>query len=164
MDLRDYRLSDLRDQYAIVPQDPLLLSTTIGENIAYGKPGASPAEIERAARFANAHDFIARLPEGYDSQVGERGGMPSGGERQRIALARAFLRDAPILILDEPTSAVDIHTERMIIEALQRLMEGRTTFVITHRLSALEACDVVLRLECGDLVPVPSQLAVAREA
>jgi ATP-binding cassette subfamily B protein len=151
VDLRDYRLTDLREQFALVLQDSVLLSTTVRENIAYGRSRASDAEIEEAARLANAHEFIVRLPDGYQTEVGERGLLLSGGERQRIALARAFLRDAPILILDEPTSAVDVATEAAILEAVQRLMRDRTTFVITHRLSALEGCDLQLVLENGDL-------------
>jgi ATP-binding cassette subfamily B protein len=133
VDLRDYRLADLRAQFAIVLQQPLLFSTTIADNIAYARPHASEADIVAAARAANAHDFIAALPNGYATQVGDRGMKLSGGERQRIALARAFLKDAPILILDEPTSSVDVKTEAVILEALERLMQGRTVFLVTHR-------------------------------
>ena len=152
VDLRDYRLTDLRDQFAIVLQEPVLFSTSIAENIAYGRPGASDLEIMRAARAAGAHEFIARLPHGYATPVGERGMQLSGGERQRVALARAFLKDAPLLILDEPTSSVDAQTEAAILEAMERLMRGRTALIITHRASALEVCDVQLRLERGRLV------------
>jgi ATP-binding cassette subfamily B protein len=152
VDLRDYRLADLRNQFAIVLQDTVLFSTTVAENIAYARPGASDAEIVAAAHAANAHDFITRLPQGYETKVGERGMRLSGGERQRIALARAFLKDAPIVILDEPTSSVDLRTERLIIEALERLMRGRTTFIIAHRLSTLDDCNVRLRVEDGRLV------------
>jgi ATP-binding cassette subfamily B protein len=152
VDLRDYRLADLRDQYAIVLQEPVLFSTSIAENIAYGRPGSSDLDIVHAARAAGAHDFIARLPRGYATPVGERGMQLSGGERQRIALARAFLKDAPLLILDEPTSSVDIKTEATILEAMDRLMRGRTTFLITHRASTLAICDVRVRLERGRLV------------
>ena len=127
----------------------MLFSTTIAENIAYGRPEATREEIVEAARLANAHDFISALPEGYDTQVGERGMRLSGGERQRISLARAFLKDAPILILDEPTSSVDVKTEAVIIEAMDRLMEGRTTFMIAHRLDALAGCDMQIELEKG---------------
>jgi len=147
-DLKDYRLKDLRDQFAFVLQDSVLFSTTIAENIAYARPEATPEQIEAAARAANAHDFILRQAKGYDTEVGERGVMLSGGERQRIALARAFLKDAPILILDEPTSALDTATEAGVLEALERLMKGRTTLMIAHRLSTLEGCDV--RLEIAD--------------
>jgi ATP-binding cassette subfamily B protein len=152
VDLRGYRLADLRRQFALVLQEPVLFSTTIGENIAYGRPEATNTEIEAAARAANAHGFITELPDQYDTQVGERGMRLSGGERQRISLARAFLRDAPILILDEPTSAVDVATEGAIIEALGRLMSGRTTIIITHRFSALRNCERVLRLEHGRII------------
>lgn len=153
VDLRDWRLADLRRQFTIVLQEPVLFSTTIAENIAYGRPDATSAEIEAAARAANAHDFIAALPDGYATQVGERGMMLSGGQRQRIALARAFLKDAPILILDEPTSSVDLQTEAAIIDAMERLMAGRTTFIVAHRLATLAHCDAVYAVEDGRLVP-----------
>jgi ATP-binding cassette subfamily B protein len=148
-DLREYRLADLRNQFAIVLQEPLLFSTSVAENIAYARPEASGDEIIAAARAAGAHDFISDLPDGYDSLVGERGVLLSGGERQRISLARAFLKDAPVLILDEPTSSVDIHTEAAIMEAMHRLMHGRTTFMIAHRLSTLEGCDERIELSAG---------------
>ena len=152
-DLRRWRLDDLRRQFAIVLQEPVLFSTSIAENIAYGRAEASEADIAAAAQAANAHGFIAALPQGYATQVGERGMRLSGGERQRIALARAFLKDAPILILDEPTSSVDLKTEQSIMEALERLMRGRTTFIIAHRLSTLEHCDVVYAVEDRRVVP-----------
>jgi ATP-binding cassette subfamily B protein len=152
VDVRDYHLADVRRQFSIVLQEPMLFSTTIAENIAYALPGASQDAIVEAARAANAHDFIMALPEGYETEVGERGMRLSGGERQRISLARAFLRDAPILILDEPTSSVDVKTEAVIMEAMARLMRGRTTFMIAHRLSTLETCDVRLQVEQGRLV------------
>jgi ATP-binding cassette, subfamily B, bacterial len=151
-DLRDYRLADLRNQFAVVLQEPVLFAASIAENIAYARPGASAEEIVAAAKAANIHDFITRLPQGYDTQVGERGMQLSGGERQRVSLARAFLKDAPLLILDEPTSSVDAATETGIMEALDRLMRGRTTFIIAHRLSTLDGCDVRLKLERGHLV------------
>jgi ATP-binding cassette subfamily B protein len=150
--LRDYKVDDLRNQFAIVLQEPVLFSTSIAENIAYARESASTDEIICAATAANAHDFISRLPDGYDTLVGERGMRLSGGERQRISLARAFLKDAPILILDEPTSSVDTKTEAMIMEAMNRLMEGRTTFMIAHRLSTLDQCDVLVRIERGSIV------------
>jgi ATP-binding cassette subfamily B protein len=153
-DLREYRLADLRDQFAIVLQEPVLFSTSIAENIAYARPGVHEEDIRRAAVSANAHDFIMNLPDGYDTLVGERGMRLSGGERQRIALARAFLKDAPILILDEPTASVDLETERVILEAMERLMHGRTAFMIAHRLSTLENCDVLLTIEDGRCVVV----------
>jgi ATP-binding cassette subfamily B protein len=165
-DLRDYRLADLRNQFAIVLQEPVLFDATLAENIAYARPGAAEAEIVAAARAANAHDFISSLPEGYGTKVGERGVRLSGGERQRVSLARAFLKDAPILILDEPTSAVDVKTEASIMEAMERLMAGRTTFMIAHRLSTLEHCDLVLRIENGRLVSAdtPAQVLAAAGA
>lgn len=149
VDLRDYRLADLRGQFAVVLQDPVLFSTTIGENIAYGRPGASQDEIVAAARAAGIDEFIAGLPLAYDTPVGERGMTLSGGERQRISLARAFLKDAPILILDEPTSAVDVRTEASIIEAMERLMVGRTSFMVAHRLSTLASCTLRLSVQDG---------------
>ncbi len=150
-DLRDLRLSDLRRQFAVVPQDPVLFSTTIAENIAYGDPTAGMDRIAAAARQAAAHDFIMRLPDGYQTRVGERGSRLSGGERQRIAIARAFLVDAPILVLDEPTSAIDTVTEDEILESLERLMRGRTTFMIAHRLGTLREADLVVRVDQGRL-------------
>ena len=161
IDLRDYKLQDLRNQFAFVLQEPVLLSTTIAENIAYGRPEAESEDVVEAAKLAGAHDFIKVLPDGYQSQVGERGMTLSGGERQRIALARAFLKDAPILILDEPTSSVDIKTEGVIIEALERLMHERTTFIISHRLSTFVNCDVLLVIEDGCLAAVHSDMATA---
>lgn len=148
-DLRNYALSDLRSNIALVLQEAVLFSTTLAENIAYGRPGASQSEIENAARLANAHDFIIQLPDGYQTQVGERGMKLSGGERQRISLARAFLKDSPILILDEPTSAVDVGTETLIMEAIARLTRNRTTFVIAHRLSTLDMCTMRVHVEDG---------------
>ena len=156
VDVREYRLCDLRQQFAMVLQESVLFSTSVAENIAYARPDARPEEIVAAAKAANAHEFIVRLPQGYDTPVGERGMMLSGGERQRIALARAFLKDAPILILDEPTSAVDVRSETLILEALERLMEGRTTLIVAHRMSTLERCDLRLELEHGRLVVVRS--------
>ncbi len=159
IDLRDYKVADLRNQFAIVLQEPVLFSTTVAENIAYARPEASEEEIVKAAKLANAHDFIACLPQGYQTQVGERGMTFSGGERQRMALARAFLKNAPILVLDEPTSSVDMRTEAVIMEAMERLMWARTTFMIAHRLSTLENCDVLLVIEGGRLVTVSSDVS-----
>jgi len=155
-DLRDYRLADLRNQFAIVLQEPVLFSTTIAENIAYARSRATEEEIMQAAKLADAHDFIIALPDGYQTAVGERGMRLSGGERQRISLARAFLKDAPILLLDEPTSSVDMKTEAAIMKATERLMHGRTTFMIAHRLSTLEQCDIRLELEHGRIVSIKS--------
>jgi ATP-binding cassette subfamily B protein len=160
VDLRDYKLAELRNQFAIVLQEPVLFSTSIAENIAYGRPGASFLDIVTAAKVANAHDFIVNLPDGYDTLVGERGMRLSGGERQRIALARAFLKDAPILILDEPTSAIDVATEALIMEAMQRVMAGRTTLMIAHRLSTLEVCDARMVIEHGRLVEATGNIQV----
>ena len=150
-DLRDYKVADLRAQFAIVLQEPVLFSTTIADNIAYGRPGAHHDEIVMAAKAAHIDDFIGRLPEGYRTSVGERGMSLSGGERQRIALARAFLKDAPILILDEPTSSVDLETEAMIIDSMKELKLERTTFIIAHRLTALRTCAVLFQIERGIL-------------
>jgi len=152
IDLRDYRVADLRDQFALVLQEPVLCSTSIAENIAYGRPNARPDEIARAARAANAHEFITALPQGYETRVGERGMTLSGGERQRIALARAVLKDAPVLILDEPTSSVDVKSEAAIMDALEQLMRGRTSFIIAHRLNTLASCDMRLEIAGGRIV------------
>lgn len=152
--IQDYRIADLRKQFAVVLQEPVLFAASIAENIAYGKPDASDEEITAAAQAAASHDFISNLPDSYETQTGERGSRLSGGERQRISLARAFLRDSPILILDEPTSSVDVHTEAAIIEATERLMSGRTTFMIAHRLGTLKSCDMLLVLEQGRLVEI----------
>jgi len=152
IDLRDYRVADLRQQFAIVLQEPVLFSTTVAENIAYSDPDVDRTKVVEAARSANAHDFVMGLPEGYDTLVGERGMLLSGGERQRIALARAFVKDAPILILDEPTSAVDMGTETVIMEAMERLMRGRTTLMIAHRVSTLDICDARVELDHGRVV------------
>jgi len=161
LDLRAYRLADLRNQFALVLQDTVLFSASVAENIAYARPTATSEEIEAAARAACAHDFIARLPDGYDTLVGERGMCLSGGERQRIAIARAFLKDAPVLLLDEPTSAIDVQTEADILEAMEFLMRGRTSIIITHRLTPLSACDAVLVLEGGRLTaPTPEPAAL----
>ena len=151
-DVRDVQVKSLREQIGIVVQEPFLFPFTIAENIAYGRPDASREEIERAARAANAHQFIERLPEGYDTMVGERGATLSGGERQRLSIARALLKDAPILILDEPTSALDAETEGLLLEALERLMQGRTTFIIAHRLSTIRGADRIVVLEDGEIV------------
>ena len=151
-DLRDYKLADLREQFAIVLQEPVLFSTSVAENIAYARPEASMDEVIAATKAANAHEFVEAMPEGYDSVVGERGMTLSGGERQRISLARAFLRDAPVLILDEPTSSVDVVTENEIMQAMERLMAGRTTLMIAHRVSTLEYCDALIQLYEGEAV------------
>ena len=142
----------LRQQVAIVPQEPVLFHRTLAENIGYGRPGATAAQVEEAARLANAHDFIMRLPRGYRTLVGERGVKLSGGERQRVAIARAFLADAPILILDEATSSLDSESEAAIQQAMERLMIGRTAIVIAHRLSTVRALDRILVFANGRIV------------
>jgi ATP-binding cassette subfamily B protein len=155
VDLRDYPLDLLRSQFALVLQEPVLFSTTIAKNIAYGNPSTTHQQIVQAAIAANAHEFIMSLPNRYETEVGERGSMLSGGERQRVSLARAFLKDAPILILDEPTSALDRETEAEILQTMRRLMQGRTCFFISHRLKALSNCDVLLKIRNGRLIQLP---------
>jgi ATP-binding cassette subfamily B protein len=151
-DARDYDLHALRGRMAIVPQDVILFGGTIAENIAYGRPGASQEEVEEAARQANAHDFIAAFPEGYQTRVGERGVQLSGGQRQRVAIARAVLRDPAVLILDEATSSLDSESEGLVLQALERLMQGRTSFVIAHRLSTVRGADRIFVLKDGAVV------------
>jgi ABC-type multidrug transport system fused ATPase/permease subunit len=151
-DIRDFRHESLRNQIALVLQDPFIFPLTIAENIAYGRPDASIEQIIAAARAANAHDFISRLPGGYDTVVGERGATLSGGEKQRLSIARAFLKDAPVLILDEPTSALDARTESGLLEALDRLMEGRITFIIAHRLSTTRRATQIIVLHRGRVI------------
>src|SRR5438876_8624704 len=161
VDLRDYKLLDLRRQFAVVLQDSVLFSISIADNIAYAAPGATRDQVVAAAQAANAHEFIERLPQGYETEVGERGVKLSGGQRQRIALARAFLKDSPVLILDEPTSSVDAKTESAIVEALERLKQGRTVIVISHRPTTLAGCSAFLTVDGGRVVlqttpaPVP---------
>jgi ATP-binding cassette subfamily B protein len=151
-DVREYKLKSLREQISFVLQDTLLFRATIWENIAYGKPDASRKEIEDAAQLANAHEFIEKMPEGYDTMVGERGISLSGGQRQRIAIARAIVRDTPILILDEPTSGLDAASEQSVIEALDRLMKGRTTLLIAHHLGTIRHADCIFVVKDSELV------------
>jgi ATP-binding cassette subfamily B protein/subfamily B ATP-binding cassette protein MsbA len=151
-DLRQLRLGQVRENVSLVLQESFLFPFSIAENIAYGRPGAGREEIVRAARAANAHEFVSGLPDGYDTVVGERGATLSGGERQRIAIARALLKDAPILILDEPTSALDAETEGSLLQALDRLMAGRTTLIIAHRLSTIRKANQILVLRDGQIV------------
>ena len=151
VDIADYDLKKLRDQIGFVLQDTVLFAGTIAENIAYGRVDATPEEIVAAAKLANAHEFIARMPHGYDSPVGDRGFTLSGGQRQRIGIARALVRDSPILILDEPTAALDTESEQLVVEALERLMSGRTVITITHRLSTIRNADKILVIKGGTL-------------
>ena len=151
-DLRSITKKSLRANIAIVLQDTLLFSTTVRENIAYGRPGATDEEIVDAAKRAQADDFIRQLPEGYESSVGERGGHLSVGQRQRIGIARAFLKNAPILLLDEPTSALDPTTEAAIMETIKELLRGRTTLIATHRLATIHRVDQIVVLERGRVV------------
>jgi ABC-type multidrug transport system fused ATPase/permease subunit len=149
VDIADYKVAALRAQIGFVLQDSVLFPGTIGENIAYGRPGATDEEIAAAARVANADEFIGRMPRGYDTVVGERGDTLSGGQRQRIAIARAVIRNSPILVLDEPTAALDTESEHLVIEALRRLMKGRTVIMIAHRLSTLIDADKIIVLKNG---------------
>ncbi|OYW42701.1 MAG: multidrug ABC transporter ATP-binding protein, partial [Azorhizobium sp. 12-66-6] len=163
-DVRDVQQGSLRRSIAVVAQEPILFHRSLAENIAYGRPDATRAEIERAAALANASGFIERLPRGYGTLVGERGVKLSGGERQRIAIARAFLADARILILDEATSSLDSESEALIQEAMERLMVGRTTLVIAHRLSTVRSLDRLLVFDKGRIVEEGDHDAlVARE-
>jgi ATP-binding cassette subfamily B protein len=162
--IADATQHSLRSQIAIVQQDPILFHRSLAENIAYGRPGASGAAIEQAARLANAHEFILRLPKGYGTLVGERGVKLSGGERQRVALARAFLADAPVLILDEATSSLDSESEALIQQAMERLMKGRTSIVIAHRLSTVRSLDRILVFDRGEIVEQGTHAALANRA
>ncbi|MDQ0392853.1 ABC transporter ATP-binding protein [Labrys monachus] len=161
-DIAEVTQASLRANIAIVQQEPILFHRSLAENIAYGRPGATMAEIEQAARLANAHDFVVRLPKGYGTLVGERGVKLSGGERQRVALARAFLADAPILILDEATSSLDSESEHLIQEAMERLMTGRTTIVIAHRLSTVRAMDRILVFDKGRIIEEGNHASLIR--
>ena len=151
-DIRNFRYRSLRQQVALVLQDPFIFPLTIRDNIAYGMPEAGEEEIIAAAKAANAHDFIMRTPRGYDTEVGERGATLSGGEKQRLSIARAFLKNAPVLILDEPTSALDARTESSLLEALERLMKGRVTFIIAHRLSTTRNATQIIVLHHGEVI------------
>lgn len=165
VDLRSLTLKSLRQNMALVLQEPVLFSSTIRENIAYGCPEATSERIEAAAQDAGAHDFIQALPQGYETQIGERGVSLSGGQRQRLSIARAFLKDAPILILDEPTSALDSATEQQVLEALKRLMKDRTTLIIAHRLSTVRHADQIVVVQDGKIAEAGSheQLLIAGE-
>lgn len=151
-DIRKIRLADLRQQFAVVPQESVLFATSIRENIAYGNPGATIAHVEAAAKAANAYEFIMALPQGFDTVVGERGGTLSGGQRQRIAIARALLRNAPVLVLDEPTASLDAASEELVMGALERLMRHRTTLIIAHRLSTVRQADMIVVMDSGRII------------
>lgn len=151
-DIKKLRLRSLRRHIALVQQEPALFATTIHENILYGRDGASDAEIVEAAQAANAHNFICCLPEGYNTEVGERGVQLSGGQKQRVAIARAVLKDPAILLLDEATSALDSHSEGIVQEALDKLMHGRTTVLIAHRLSTVRNADTIAVVRDGQIV------------
>ncbi len=151
-DIRDITLESLRSKMSIVTQETVLFDDTVAANIAYGRAGASRADIEAASHAAHAHEFIVDLPHGYDTRIGERGQRLSGGQRQRLAIARALLRDSPILILDEATSALDAESERLVQEALATLTVNRTSFVIAHRLSTVRRADAIVVLEQGRVV------------
>lgn len=151
-DIREFTIQSLRSQIALVLQDPFIFPTSIAENIAFGRPDAPREQVIAAAEAANAHQFIQGLPNGYDTEVGERGATLSGGEKQRLSIARAFLKDAPVLILDEPTSALDARTEGLLLDALERLMENRITLVIAHRLSTIRGADQILTIDEGRVV------------
>ncbi len=152
VDLRLMARPDFRRAMALVPQDPVIFATTARENIRFGSPGASDAAVEAAARAAAAHEFLAALPQDYDTPVGERGLMLSGGQKQRIAIARAILRDAPILLLDEATSALDAESESAVQQAVEALSGGRTTLVVAHRLATVKKADRILVLDGGRIV------------
>lgn len=152
IDIRDVTLKSLRAQIAIVSQEPILFSGTIADNLRYGQPTATDAQLKAAASAAFADAFIEEMPDGYETEIGERGVRLSGGEKQRLAIARAFLKDAPILILDEPASALDAESEGLVKRALQRLLEGRTALIIAHRLSTIEHVDVVVVLDEGRVI------------
>jgi subfamily B ATP-binding cassette protein MsbA len=151
-DIRELSLDSLRALLGIVTQEVILFHDTVRANIAYGRPDVADEAIEQAARSANAHEFITRLPHGYDTVIGERGVMLSGGERQRVSIARAILRNPQILILDEATSALDSQSEQLIQDALDRLMHGRTAFVVAHRLSTIQRADLILVFDSGHIV------------
>jgi ATP-binding cassette subfamily B protein len=154
VDLREYKLKSLRSQIAMVLQPPLIFPLSVRDNIAYGRPGAGDAEIEQAARLARIHDLVTTLPQGYDTVIGESGVPLSEGEKQRVTIARALLRDAPILILDEPTSALDVTTEALVMAGIERLVAGRTTFIIAHRLSTVQRCDRIVVLRDGRIAEI----------
>jgi ABC-type multidrug transport system fused ATPase/permease subunit len=152
IDVRRFTLRSLRDQISLVLQEPVLFTGTIRDNIAYGRPGVTDIEVLQAAKAANCHEFVVRLPNAYATVIGERGGTLSGGQRQRISIARAIVRNAPILLLDEPTSGLDAESEALVMDALYHLMQGRTTFVVAHRFSTIAHADLILVLQQGKIV------------
>ena len=162
VDIRDVTTRDLRNQIAVVTQEIILFNDTVSRNIELGRPGATKEEIIAAARHANAHDFIMESPKGYDTMIGEKGVMFSGGQRQRLAIARAVLRNAPILILDEATSALDTESERAVQDALDELMKGRTTICIAHRLSTILHADLIVVLDQGRIVETGTHAELVR--
>jgi len=163
IDIRQLKISALRKHIGFIQQDPILFDASILENIRYGRPCATYSQIEQAARLANAHDFIMELPRGYDSPVGQLGGQLSGGQRQRIAIARAIILEPAILLLDEPTAALDAHAEKLVMAAIRNVSIGRTTFIITHRLSTLMASDKVIYLSSGRVLETGTHEQLLRQ-
>jgi ATP-binding cassette, subfamily B, bacterial MsbA len=162
-DIRELKLQDLRSQIALVTQEPFLFDDTLAANIAYGRPGATQAQIEAAAAAAAAHDFINALPDGYATRAGEAGLRLSGGQRQRVAIARAFLKDAPIVLLDEATSALDTESEALVQAALERLMQGRATLMIAHRLSTVRNADRIYVIDAGRVIETGTHDSLVRQ-
>ena len=162
VDIRAVTMASLRDRIALVTQEPFLFDDTVRANIAYARPDAGQEAVEAAARAAAAHDFITALPDGYDTVVGEAGARLSGGQRQRISIARAFLKDAPILLLDEATSALDTESEAQVQAALERLMAGRATLLIAHRLSTVKGADRIYVIDQGKVVETGDHAALMR--
>ena len=152
IDVRDWNIRDLRDNMSIVSQEPILFGLSISENIAYGKPGATQQEIEQATKDANIYDFIQKLPDGFDTNVGQKGGQISGGQKQRIAIARAMVRNPKLLLLDEATSALDSKSEKVVQAVLDKAKLGRTTITIAHRLSTIQDSDVIVVFQRGSIV------------
>jgi len=164
IDIRNASIASLRGQIAIVTQEPILFNDTVRNNIAYGMPEVEEAEIVAAARAANAHDFILRMPDGYDTLIGDRGLKLSGGQRQRLSIARAILKNPPVLILDEATSALDTESEMLVQEAIDRLVRDRTTIVIAHRLSTIQHVDRIYVMQDGRIVQIGDHEALLSEA
>ena len=163
VNISDLKLHSLRENVSLVLQDPFIFPMTIGENIAFGNPEASFEEIVEAAKGSQAHDFISKLPDGYETMISESGSSLSGGEKQRIAIARAFLKKAPVLILDEPTSAVDALTEAKIFEALSYFSKGKTVFLISHRLSTIKHADQIITIKDGEVVERGTHQSLLKE-